>query len=49
MQELVTLVRALQDRFSIPADRVLLRGDVDGTANPGQFFRQADFEAQLRR
>lgn len=49
MQELVTLVRALQDRFAIPADRVLLRSDVDGTASPGQYFRQADFEAQLRR
>lgn len=49
MQELVTLVRTLQDRFEIPAQRVFLRSDIDGSGSPGQWFRRADFEAQLRR
>lgn len=48
MQELVTLVRALQDRLGIPGRNVLVQSEIDGSSNPGQYFRQAEFESQLR-
>lgn len=49
MRELVSLVRALQDEFGIPASAVRLHSDLSGLDSPGRHFPVAEFESQLRR
>lgn len=48
MQRLVLLVRQLQQRLEIPADRVFLHREIaDDIRSPGQFFAEASFRQQL--
>jgi len=43
------LVSALAERLNIPADRIYLHRDVAQTSDPGAFFPEAAFRAQLVR
>lgn len=43
------LVQSLSDRLGIPADRVYLHRDIAQTNDPGAFFPEAAFRAQLAR
>lgn len=47
MQQLLKLVHAMQRRFDIPAERVLLAGNVAPTTSPGLLFPGSAFRAQL--
>ncbi|MBI1372698.1 MAG: hypothetical protein GC159_08035 [Phycisphaera sp.] len=47
MDQLVKLVRVLQNRFGIPAEHVLLAGNVAPTTSPGLLFPGATFRGQL--
>jgi len=47
MQQLLKLVHAMQQRFDIPAERVLLAGNVAPTTSPGLLFPGSAFRAQL--
>jgi hypothetical protein len=50
INELVSLVRRLQERFDIAPDSVLLHRDISGgVTSPGRFFPTAQFEEQLIR
>lgn len=49
MRRLTQLVGALQTRLGIPADHVLLHGDVAETSSPGRLFPIVDFRAGLVR
>lgn len=44
---LVFLVRSLQQRLGIPADRVYLQRDIGQTTSPGKLFPTASFRQQL--
>lgn len=48
MRELMSLVRSLQEEFSIPSSAVRLHSDLSGIASPGIHFPVAEFEASLR-
>jgi len=48
MQVLRDLVRELQERFSIPADRVLLHRNLAAeVSSPGAYFAEAEFRSRL--
>lgn len=44
---LLLLVRALQQRLGVPADRVYLQRDIARTTSPGKLFPAASFRQQL--
>ena len=47
MRNLVSLIKILQDRFSIPASQVHLHADIDPALLPGQFFPLGDLSLLL--
>lgn len=47
MARLVQTVRALQRKFGIPAENVILHSDVAGTTSPGRYFPLTAFREQL--
>jgi len=49
VNELVNLVRALQERHGIPASAVHLHSDLASVPSPGTHFPAARFESQIRR
>lgn len=49
INELVAVVRALQEKLAIPSSAVYLHSDLAKVASPGAFFPMAEFEAQIRR
>jgi len=49
INELVAVVRALQEKLAIPSSAVYLHSDLAKVDSPGAFFPMAEFEVQIRR
>jgi N-acetyl-anhydromuramyl-L-alanine amidase AmpD len=49
MWRLTQLVSALSEQLHIPADHIYLHSDIAGVSDPGPFFPEATFRAQLAR